>query len=360
LITPLRDGMNLVAKEFIAIKDKTKKGVLILSEMAGAVHELNDAITVNPQDINDIVEALATALKMPLEEQAERLERMQKKLKIYNVKHWAATFIKQQHLLKERNLAQKTTLLNTDSVDVILRQYQHANRRLFIIDYDGTLMDFHVDPQAVVPDEEVLNILNSLAADPKNTVVVNSGRDKTTLQNWLGHLPIQMSAEHGVWMKENGEWRLNPNVTDVWKPKVREVLEGLVARTPGSHIEEKDFSLAWHYRGIDRDLGEKRVREFRDVLVYLIHNQDLQVLEGNKVVEIKNAGVNKGKATQYWVGRDQFDFLLGIGDDHTDEDIFKALPTGAISIKVGTGRTEAAYNISGVAEVRAFFNKLIA
>ena len=132
-------------------------------------------------------------------------------------------------------------------------------------------------------------------------------------------------------MKENGKWQLNPNVTDIWKPKVREVLENLVACTPGSFIEDKDYSLAWHYRGIDKEFGEKRVREFRDVLAFLIQNQDLQVLEGNKVVEIKNSGVNKGKATNYWINRDDFDFVFGIGDDSTDEDIFKSIATCPVS-----------------------------
>lgn len=359
LITPLRDGMNLVAKEYIATKEHSKQGVLILSEMAGAVHELNDAITVNPQDANNIVEALVTALEMPLEEQAERLEAMQEKLKIYNVKQWAANFIEQQQLLKNRNLEHTTIKLKDETAQEIVERYENAKRRLFIIDYDGTLMDFNVDPQAVSPDEEVLNILNGLAADERNLVVVNSGRDRTTLQKWLGDLPIGMSAEHGVWMKENGKWQLNPNVSDQWKPKVREVLENLVARTPGSFVEEKDYSLAWHYRGIDKGFGEKRVREFRDVLAFLIQNQDLQVLEGNKVVEVKNSGVNKGKATKYWVTRDDFDFVLGIGDDSTDEDIFKAMPEDGISIKVGKGLTEAKYNLSGVKRVREFFGKLL-
>ncbi|NJO87223.1 MAG: trehalose-phosphatase, partial [Lewinella sp.] len=124
--------------------------------------------------------------------------------------------------------------------------------------------------------------------------------------------------------------------------------------------EEKDYSLAWHYRGIDRDLGEKRVREFRDVLMYLIQNQDLQVLEGNKVVEIKNAGVNKGKATLHWMASGNFDFVFGIGDDHTDEDIFKALPPTGVSVKVGSGHTDASHSLLGVAEVRAFFAELLA
>ena len=359
LITPLRDGMNLVAKEYVAAKEESKRGVLILSEMAGAVYELNDgAITVNPQSAKEIEDALVEALEMDLDEQRVRMEEMQEKLRQYDVKHWAATFIKEQKKLKEKNKMHHTTHLTEDALEVVADSYEQAGKRLLFIDYDGTLMSFDPDPQAVRPDEEVLTVLKTLAADPKNTVVINSGRDKGTLQKWLGDLDVEMAAEHGVWMKENGRWQLNSNVVDGWKPKVRELLENLVARTPGSFIEEKDYSLAWHYRNIDRDLGNKRVREFRDMLTYLIQNQDLQVLEGNKVVEIKNAGVNKGKATQHWVNKTDWDFVLGIGDDSTDEDIFRALPDWGVSIKVGPGRTAARYSLSGVSEVRKFFSKL--
>ena len=359
LITPLRDGMNLVAKEYVAAKEDTKRGVLILSEMAGAVYELNDgALTVNPQSSRDIQQALVQALEMPLAEQEQRLLDMQEKLRQYDVKHWAATFIKEQQKLQQKNKMHHTTHLSGEALDAVAESYEQADKRLLFVDYDGTLMDFNPDPQAVSPDDEVLDVLAKLAADPQNTVVINSGRDKTTLQKWLGHLPVHMAAEHGVWMKEDGKWALNPNVVDGWKPKVRELLENLVSRTPGSFIEEKDFSLAWHYRNIDRDLGSKRVREFRDMLTYLIQNQDLQVLEGNKVVEIKNAGVNKGKATQYFVGKKKWDFILGIGDDSTDEDIFRALPNWGVSVKVGKGRTAARYSLHGVAEVRNMFSRL--
>ena len=360
LITPLRDGMNLVAKEYIASKEDSKSGVIILSELAGAVDELNDgALTVNPQSRNDIEAALLQALEMSAEEQRQRMEIMQRKLKQYDVKHWAATFIQEQRSLKEKNTTMRTALMTEDSVKEVHQRYHEAGKRLLFIDYDGTLMDFNEDPQAVSPDEEVLSLLRELAADERNNVVINSGRDRTTLEKWLGGLDVEMAAEHGVWMKENGKWHLNPNVVDGWKPKVRELLENLVARTPGSFIEEKDYSLAWHYRSIDRELGQKRVREFRDMLSYLIQNQDLQVLEGNKVVEIKNAGVNKGKATSHWIQKDDWDFVLGIGDDATDEDIFTALPADGVSIKVGRDRTAAKYSISGVAGVRKFFRDIV-
>jgi trehalose 6-phosphate synthase/phosphatase len=358
MITPLRDGMNLVAKEYVASKEDSKKGVLILSEMAGSSSDLHDAITVNPNDLNDIVGALKQAIEMNEKEQRWRIENMQKRLRKYTVQHWANTFMSEQKRLMEEQKKQRVYRLQGQARKDLIKHYQSAKKRLIIIDYDGTLMNFDPNPQAVVPDQAVLETLQLLKKDPANKVIVSSGRDRQTLEKWLGELQVDMAAEHGVWIKKDDEWQSSPNLGAAWKSEIKEILEDLVERTPGSFIEEKDYSVAWHYRRIDKDLGAKRVREFRDVLRYLTANLDLQVLEGNKVVEIKNAGVNKGKAVLNWINENDWDFFLAIGDDHTDEDTFEALPKEAYTIKVGIDRTSARFSLASVEEVRAFLNEL--
>jgi trehalose 6-phosphate synthase/phosphatase len=359
MITPLRDGMNLIAKEYVASKEISKKGVLILSEMAGAASELVDALIVNPQDVNGMESALLQAIEMPAQEQRDRLEKMQEKLKKYSISQWSSSFIKEQIQLKENQKHQNINRMNIGQRKELLDAYKASKHRLIMLDYDGTLMDFHPNPQAVVPDEELINILSQLTKIKENKLVINSGRDKTTLQEWLGPFDIDMAAEHGVWIKQGAEWKKDPGLASQWKAEIKTVLENLVERTPGSFIEEKDFSLAWHYRRIDKDLGEKRVREFRDVLRYLTANLDLQVLEGNKVVEIKNAGVNKGKATLNWLNAQEWDFILALGDDRTDEDTFKVLPDSAYTIKVGLQSTLAKYHLISVEEVRGLLKELI-
>lgn len=360
MITPLRDGMNLVAKEFVASKENNRRGVLILSEMAGAANELTEALIVNPQDIQGMANALQIALDMDEQEQERRLVNMQRKLKVYNVKHWANSFLKDQESHMAQQEKQNISRMEARQLEELYDAYRQAQNRLIILDYDGTLMDFMPDPQAVVPDDELLSLLETLSRNSQTKLVVNSGRDRDTLQKWLGPLGIDMAAEHGVWIKRNGEWTINPGLQKDWKPEIRDVLENMVERTPGSFIEEKDFSIAWHYRRIDKDFGEKRVREFRDVLLYLTANLDLQVLEGNKVVEIKNAGVNKGNATLNWVQEKAWDFIMALGDDHTDEDTFKALPDNAFTIKVGLSHSVARYNVLSVQEVRQLLSRFAA
>ena len=359
MITPVRDGMNLVAKEFIASKEVSKRGVLILSEMAGAAIELTDSLIVNPQDTNDMVQAMIRALEMSTEEQKDRLLKMQKNLKRYTVKHWATTFMEEQMELKKSKDQIKTNLLKKEEHKLLIENYNNAKKRLILLDYDGTLMGYQSDPAAVKPDEDLLTIMQKIRKAPENKLVVISGRDRATLDNWLGHLEIDMAAEHGVWIKRRGEWKLSTGAKDDWKKDIHPVLETLVERTPGSFIEEKDYSIAWHYRNIDKGLGEKRVREFRDVLLYLTANLDLQVLEGNKVVEIKNAGINKGKAALYWKNKEKYDFIMAIGDDHTDEDTFKALPQDAYTIKVGLEQTTARFNILSRKKCKATIKSIV-
>ncbi len=359
LITPLRDGMNLVAKEFIASKETSQKGVLILSEMAGAADQLTEALIVNPNDVKDVINNLLIALEMPEEDQANRLSIMQSRMRKHTVSHWAETFIKEQIIMTEfSNKHIQSLEVDSEQREALLNHYGTSTNRLIILDYDGTLMDFHTDPQAVKPDDELMEILSELNNDERNKLVVISGRDRETLDTWLSPLGIDMAAEHGVWMKRNDKWKASRSLFKSWKVDVLPILEDLVERTPGSFIEEKDYSLAWHYRKIDKDLGEKRIREYRDVLQYLTANLDLQVLEGNKVVEIKNSGVNKGKATASWLRKSDWDFIIAIGDDQTDEDIFKVLPDSAYTLKVGLQQTIAKYNIMSVQEVRQLIKDL--
>ena len=359
MITPLRDGMNLVAKEYIASKEENKKGVLILSEMAGAANELTDAILINPQDTNEMVKAIEEAIIMPLEEQKIRLEKMQQRLKKYSVQHWAESFITEQTKMIASNEERKTRELKKKNYDDLVQKYSKAKTRLLLLDYDGTLTGFHGNPDDAKPDAELLKILAALKKQEGTQTIIISGRDKNTLDKWMKGFDFEMAAEHGVWYNRGKGWKVNKGLSKDWKEKVRAVLENMVERTPGSFIEEKDYSLVWHYRMIDKALGEKRIREFRDVLQYLTANLDLQVLEGNKVVEIKNAGVNKGKAALNWINKKPWDFILAVGDDSTDEDTFKVIPPDQYSIKVGLAQTAARYNLIGVEQVRGLLKKLI-
>jgi trehalose 6-phosphate synthase/phosphatase len=361
LVTPIRDGMNLVAKEFVASKID-QRGVLILSERAGAARELSDAIIINPTDMGQLAEAMHDALVMPEEEQRTRMVAMQELVRRYNVFSWTRLFMNQLAYTKMKQQTMATEMLSEATTTQLLGDYQAAKQRLILLDYDGTLVGFHPNPQRAEPGQELRLLLASLAALPNTRVVIISGRDKGTLERWLGDLPLDFIAEHGVWLRTAGEeWELFHPMNNDWKRDMRPVLELYVARTAGSFIEEKDYSLVWHYRRVDNDLGVVRARELLSHLSFMTANTDLQVMEGNKVLEIKSAGINKGTAAGRWLERYNPDFTLALGDDRTDEDTFRALPSTAYTIRVGTGaRSLARFNLASPMEVRKLLRKLLA
>jgi trehalose 6-phosphate synthase/phosphatase len=350
LVTPLRDGMNLVAKEYIASKSDGR-GVLILSETAGSAQELGEAIIINANNREEIIQALVTALEMPEQEQIERNRAMQKRLQRYTVVRWAEEFTDKLLQTKklQRELAGKA--LTPEMQGGLIADFRNSDRALLLLDYDGTLVPFSPRPADAMPGPGLLGVLGDLARNPRHEVVLISGRDKETLERWFGGLNVGLVAEHGAWIKERGgEWQTAEALSGEWKRDVYPVLESWVDRTPGSFIEEKGFSLVWHYRRAAPGLGELRARELMNNLSSAIASLNLQVLEGSKVVEVKNAGINKGRAAQRWISRQGWDFLLGMGDDWTDEDTFSVLPPTAWSIKIGFGTSAARFSLSSPGE----------
>lgn len=358
LVTPMRDGMNLVCKEFIASK-LDQHGVLILSEMAGASKELSDSILINPNDLEQIVEAIYEALTMPPDKQIAHIKVMQESLKRYNIHHWVKMFFDRLNEVIGRQRALATKIIDKNTGDSIKDMYNKAGKRILFLDYDGTLTGFFDKPSKATPDSDLVNILKKLAKDSKNRIVIISGRDKNTLDEWLGNMNIDIIAEHGIWLKEKGKsWETFTDLKNEWKEDFRPILEAYVDRTPGSFVEEKDYSLVWHYRKVETGLGELRTRELASHLRYMAADKNLSVLEGDMVVEIKNSEVNKGRAAERWLSLDNFDFVLAIGDDWTDEDTFLVMPNEAITIRVGRSTSQAKYRIESYEHVRNFFKNL--
>ena len=360
LVSPMRDGMNLVCKEYVASR-LDKKGVLILSEMAGASKELSDAIIVNPNDIHQLVEAMHKALTLPEELQIESMTSMQKSLKRYNIHAWVKLFMDELANVKKEQSHLKTRLIDNQLSEEIKHAYKQSEERLIFLDYDGTLVGFNENPDDSKPDQELIEILDYLTKDKNNHIVIISGRGRQSLEEWMKPYSLDIVAEHGVWIKRMGKpFKTFMKINASWKKETLSLLERYVNRTPGSFVEEKDYSLVWHYRKVETGLGEVRTRELTSHLKYMTANENLDVLEGDMIVEIKNSEINKGKAAQKLMKiYPEADFLLALGDDFTDEDTFKAMPEEAYTIKVGTSASEAKFSVNSYKEVRKLFNEII-
>lgn len=365
LITPLKDGMNLVSKEYVASR-RDCRGVLILSETAGAARELTEAIIVNPNDIDGMAKAIERALTMPEEEQCSRLREMQRKLRAQDVVKWGLDFVQSligariERADREAKLSTSTPL-EGQALEQMVESFKAAKSRALFLDYDGTLMPLYPYAYQAVPDEELLRLLEALARKPGVHVVVVTGRPRDFMDTWLRDLPIYIVAEHGLWIKRpDGVWTAVIAVDPSWKPKVRRIMEEFVERVPGSYIEEKEASIAWHYRNADPNAGEAAAAELVDNLSALLTGSGLTVLRGKKVIEVKPAGVNKGIAVSRLLEELRPDFVLAAGDDETDEYMFASLPPDAYTIKVGRGRSLARYYLANYKEVRGVLRRLLA
>ncbi len=360
LVTPLRDGMNLVAKEYVASKgDNT--GVLVLSEMAGAAREMGEALLVNPYNVGEVAQALKEAIEMDPEEQKERNLRLKERLRRYDIKRWAGEFIERTITTRALQEEMEEKYLRGILLRRFLEEYSQADKALLFLDYDGTLVPFADRPEKAQPDAQVKELLRDLAAIPNNRVVLISGRKKENLDQWFGDLGVDLVAEHGVWIKEYGhDWELIEALKQDWKEAIYPILQMYADRTPGAFVEEKEFSLVWHYRKAEPELGITRARELKDALLNITENFNLTILEGNKVIEVKPANVNKGRAAMKWItDMGPWDFIMAVGDDWTDEALFEVLPHEAYSIKVGFGLSKARFNMDSPQRVRGLLKEMI-
>jgi trehalose 6-phosphate synthase/phosphatase len=297
---------------------------------------------------------------MAPEEQQHRMELMQQRLSDYDVIKWVSDFLDQLSNVKQEQQKQQVKVLDEKTGTQIHLHYQMAKSRCLLLDYDGTLVPYARLPGEAKPNEELRALLTGLSADPRNNVVIISGREAETLEKWLGDLPIMLVAEHGAsFRNKNEQWQQTVSIPDQWKNEIRPIMQLFVTHCVGSFIEEKTNTLAWHYRNTHPDLGFTRSRELINNLTQLLQNTMLQVVDGNKVVEVRMSGFDKGIMALRIVNDLQPEFVLCMGDDTTDEDMFKALGERAYSIKVSNGPTAAQYTVFSQQKVLQLLKKLM-
>jgi trehalose 6-phosphate synthase/phosphatase len=360
LVTPLRDGMNLVAKEFVASR-VDEEGVLILSEFAGAAAELDGALVVNPYDIDAVADSLERALAMSPEEEQSRMRTLRRRVITQDVHAWAGGFL--DRLASTRPLASAVRVSRPEPcLERILADAQCTQRMRLLLDYDGTLVPIARSPELAAPDADLLALLADLAYAPGVDLDLVSGRLRSTLEAWFGHLPVALWAEHGFWHRPTSShsWRAAADFSAGWIERIKPIFEQFAAKTPGSHVETKSASIAWHFRRAQREFGARQAHELRMLLGDALSNQPLEVIEGRKVIEVRLRGVSKALVAQRVHAEAVPDcFLTAIGDDRTDEDLFRALPPTSATVVVGSRPSCAKFRVADHKEVRRILRALV-
>jgi trehalose 6-phosphate synthase/phosphatase len=357
LVTPLRDGMNLVAKEFVASRSD-EDGVLLLSEFAGADTELAEAVHVNPFDTIGMAEAYHRAVVMPKDERAARMRALRRRVMRFDVHRWAGAFL---DVLAKAGPDQRAidTPSSPGAITVTAQRISGAKALVLLLDYDGCLVPFAPVPELAQPDAEVLRLLRALAARPRTQVHIVSGRKRDDIRRWFGEFRIWLHGEHGVWTRQPGGTEQVVAVDASWKERVLPILLDHADRTPGALVEDKPAGLAWHFRMADPHYGPAQANELRKHLTELLSNMPVEIVPGHAVIELRPHGVNKGRVVPAIVENNPDALVVAVGDDATDEDMFAALPPAGISIRVGRGDSCAALRLAGVGDVRALLSGLV-
>lgn len=358
-IAPKRDGMNLVAKEYVASQHE-HNGALVLSKTVGAAEELKDAVMVDPLLPLSLVKGLSQALALPPKELKRRVSTMQKQIAGSNVQTWASKFMRS---LKRTSTvaAGHTVHLDAELQKELVAAYKDAKNRLLLLDYDGVLIGFFDRPNESVPPKKLKKLLEKLAHTTGNTLVIASGRTTENMDKWLGDLGLNFAAEHGAFRKQAGSktWeKAETKATKNWQQRLLPLMEKYAARAPGAFVEQKTTALVWHYRLAKPYAAQKNLVALKRVLIPLAESLGLVVRQGQMIIEIKPYDLHKGMVASRFIDKLDPDFVLLLGDDSTDEDMFRAAPLNSYTIKVGRGTTEALYRLKNVDEVLQLLEKL--
>lgn len=317
LVTPVRDGMNLVALEYIAARGELGAR-LVLSEFAGAAYLLPGARLVNPYNVAEVAQVLAEELEGAPGGTSHMLDFVEE-----NTSHrWAERFLGELERTRGQRVPRARLQLSDPTLD---RRLVRAKRPLLLLDYDGTLRGYEARPEQATPTARIHEVVSLLAQNA--TVYVVSGRPLEVLEAWFGHLPIGLVCEHGLATRDvGGSWREISTSHPAILKRVESLFEEFKRRTPGASIERKRASLAWHYRSADPEFGMFQAGELLAELEDVLRLRPYDVLRGNRIVEVRHQNCTKGHAVERLLRQhSEVDVVLCAGDDRTDEDMLEAV-----------------------------------
>lgn len=361
LVTPLRDGMNLIAKEYVAAKNGGP-GVLILSETAGAATEMGEAVMVNPRDVGEMARAIETALSMPTSSQERTNRLLLDRLRRFSVRHWAGDFLSSLFGVRDERRSLESRCLSPLGAHGLVEAAKRSLRRLYLLEAEGLFLPEYDAPQDC--PEESREILALLSRDAATLVAVIGALSRADMERLFGDLPVALAAENGTFLRDAGsEWIMPRPLPREWIATILPVMQRFAERVPGAVVEEKEHSLVWKYTRTDPNLGELRARELMVTLTGLSAGLDVTVRQGPRFVETSRSGLGRGAAAYTFTSRIQPDFTLALAATDGGEEIFAALPDPGphvATLRVGLNVTRAAASLRNARSALVFLRNLAA
>ncbi len=345
MVTPLRDGMNLVAKEYVASR-VDGGGVLLLSEFTGAAKELRSAIQVNPFDTDGVKDGLRKALTQAPRQSRSAMRILRRQVLTHDVDRWAADFLAALEGARDE-VAEARNRLGPDVLEAIAG-VSLVPRLLVATDFDGTLAPIVDDPATARALPTTLESLRTLAGIPGTEAAVISGRSLDDLHAMLGDTGrIRLVGSHGAERAGQSGSPLSSTAAQRLA-RLHRALQAIVSEYPAVRLEPKPSGVAVHFRGADPDDAEA-------VNAAIISDPaqwaGVSVLRGKMVLELSVVATDKGRALTELIHESHCSVTIFIGDDVTDEHAFTALSAGDVGVKVGAGETAAGLRLAGPGRV---------
>jgi len=357
LVGSLRDGMNLIGKEYVAAR-QSDRGVIVLSEFAGGARELGEAILINPHDRDGCIGSLAAALTMPPRRQATTFARMKQRQQRNTALNWSVTFLESLRHVKMRQVTIHSHSFNARAAAKVSAAYRTTKQRLLLFDYNGTLVPVPRDGRTKPPPPALLDLLARLARERNNRVAIITDNSRPLIEHWFEKHPVDLIACSDAAFRRDHKWTEAPELATAWQEDARPILEKYVIRTPGSYIDEKRYALIWHFENAEKELGEVRARELLEDLRSFAGMENLQVNELGRLIEIRNAETHKASMLRNYLDDHAYDFIFAVGDDQSNEAMFEILPQDACTVRIGSTLTSARYNLPDHARLLAFLNEI--
>lgn len=344
LVTPLRDGMNLVAKEFVACQIKTPPGVLIVSPFAGAGEMMHEALICNPYEIDDAAEVLHRALTMPEDERTLRMNCLRRREKVHDVNYWMRSFLKAMGTLitEDGDDVLPTTMqpVTLEDFDEYLTKYiGNTDKLALLLDYDGTLAPIAPHPDLGILPLETKGVLERLANTPDVYISIISGRNVHNVKKMVGIEGLTYAGNHGLEIIHPDGTRFVHPIPVEMEDKVSDLLKTLQEQVckDGAWVENKGPLLTFHYRETPLDIRPELV----SLAQQLIEQAGFKAGQAHCAIEVKPpVQWNKGRASIY-ILRTAFGLdwnerirIIYAGDDVTDEDAMQALKGMAATFRV--------------------------
>ncbi len=364
IVTSKHDGMNLVVFEYIASQNARNPGLVLLSEFAGATSILSDVIPVNPWDTKETAQKMMLVTKIPVGERIRKHRVMMQYLKKYTAKAWADSFLNRLNQIvlsgkSDPKLIKVETLL--DQIKIF--SLSEKNPLIIFLDYDGTVVPFAKRPELAKLSKPTYRLFKKISSNKKIKLVVLSGRKSDFLEKQFQYLNIELGAEHGAQYFDPHKKHWNNLVsfnTEEWYGTANHIMEDFTARVPKSFIEKKEFAIVWHYRLSPPAFASQQAIALKETLETALSNLPITIDQGKKMIEVKSVEANKGAFTHWYLKTKHISpHLLALGDDRTDEDLFEIVQENdGLTIKIGSGMSQADYRLASQKSVLYFLEKL--